>query len=189
MPTVWRRAGLALALALIPVALQAQRTAAPPLPLPQNGAEQAPPSATPPPVAPAPAPPTTPNPEDIPGQQLRPAPPPAPPTYDPAAAKHDLDVGNFYYNRGDYVGALARFQDAVAHDKGLTAALYRAGETELKLRQIQPARSYWQQYLDADPTGHYANDARRELKKHPAPAPPPRAGSAPEPKPTSGTRA
>src|SRR5690348_7306683 len=32
---------------------------------------------------------------------------------DALLAAHDLEVGTFYFHRGDYVGALARYQDAI----------------------------------------------------------------------------
>lgn len=159
-------------LAGLGVTAGAQRVSAPPEPMPQSGAAQAG-AANP---APAGAPPTAGN-----GQSADAATTgagsatasgtgaDAKPAFDPAMAAHDIDVGRFYFNRGKYDGALARFQDALAHDGRATEAAYRAGETELKLKQVGAARGYWRQYLDADPNGKYAADARKELKRYPSP--------------------
>lgn len=85
--------------------------------------------------------------------------------YNPAEALHDYEVGHFYRIQGDYPGALSRFQSALRHDPNATEAMYEAGETEIKLHQPQQARSYFQQYLAADPHGKHAHHVRSLLKK------------------------
>ena len=101
--------------------------------------------------------------------------PPAPaPSPDPLLAGHDLEVGTFYYNRGDYVGALSRFEDAIVNDSTSEEALCRAGDAEKKLKHAALARQDWQRCLrtasDA-PAGHdrthWAGHARKALAKLP----------------------
>jgi|SRR6185312_600129 len=93
----------------------------------------------------------------------RPAARAAPPKPDPLIAGHDLEVGTFYYNRGDYVGALARFEDAIYNDPGSAEAYCRAGDTQFKLKQELPARVDWQHCLKAAESGKWADHARKEL--------------------------
>src|SRR6185312_10109659 len=52
---------------------------------------------------------------------------PQPPRPDPLMAGHDLEVGTFYFHREDYVGALARFEDAIFNDPESAEAYCRAG--------------------------------------------------------------
>lgn len=85
--------------------------------------------------------------------------------YNPTEARHDYEVGHFYRIQGDYPGALSRFQSALLHDPQVTEAMYEAGETEIKLHQLHSARSYFGQYLAADPHGKHAHHVRSLLKK------------------------
>ena len=104
-----------------------------------------------------------PPPQSVPApQKAAPAPPPEP---DPIIAGHDLEVGIFYYNRGDYVGALARFEDAIFNDPASAEAYCRAGDTQLKLKQDLPAKVDFQRCLRAAESGKWADHARKELKK------------------------
>ncbi len=88
-----------------------------------------------------------------------------PPTPDPLVAVHDLRVGTFYYNRGAYVGALARFEDAIYNDPHSAEAYCRAGDTERKLKHALPAKVDWQHCLQAAESGKWAKHARRALAK------------------------
>ncbi|MGH9520506.1 MAG: hypothetical protein ACRD2D_12690, partial [Terriglobales bacterium] len=67
-----------------------------------------------------------------------------PPAPDPLIAAHDLNVGTFYYNRGDYIGALARFEDAIYNDPGAPEPYCRAGDANYKLKHALPAQADWE---------------------------------------------
>lgn len=90
----------------------------------------------------------------------------APPTPDPILADHDLNVGKFYYNRGDYVGALARFDDAIYNNPSLTEAYCRAGDTLWKMHRLQPARSEWSRCALLARGGQWGEHARKQLANH-----------------------
>lgn len=90
-----------------------------------------------------------------------------PPAPDPLVAGHDLDVGTFYYNRGDYIGALARFEDAIYNDPDAPEGYCRAGDANDKLKHALPARTDWQRCIaKAEGSGKWARHAREQLKKH-----------------------
>ncbi|MGH9475911.1 MAG: hypothetical protein ACRD1C_06225 [Terriglobales bacterium] len=91
---------------------------------------------------------------------------PPPPQPDPLLAAHDVNVGTFYYNRGDYAGALARFDDAIYNDPALAEAYCRAGDTEWKLQRDPAARSEWRRCLMAAHGSQWAARAHRQLAKH-----------------------
>ncbi|HET9784129.1 MAG TPA: hypothetical protein VFP94_04110 [Terriglobales bacterium] len=88
------------------------------------------------------------------------------PQPDPLLAGHDLSVGTFYYDRGDYPGALGRFHDAIFNDPKLAEAYCRAGDTELKLKHLAAARSEWGRCMQVAGEGKWAAHARRALSDH-----------------------
>ncbi|MGH9486536.1 MAG: hypothetical protein ACRD04_02965 [Terriglobales bacterium] len=94
------------------------------------------------------------------------------PKPDPLLAGHDLSVGNFYYRRGEYAGALARFDDAIYHQPALAEAYCRAGDTEWKLHRYPAARSEWGRCLGVARSGKWAQHARHQLQKHRMAGPP-----------------
>lgn len=109
-----------------------------------------------------------------------------PPQPDPLIAGHDIQVGTFYYNRGDYVGALARFEDAVYNDPQAAEAFCRMGDTQLKLHHLLPARVAWthceaaakqaSQSPDkatAEDGRKWAAEAQKQLRRHAEPGQPP----------------
>ncbi|HVA62711.1 MAG TPA: hypothetical protein VNF74_03215 [Terriglobales bacterium] len=89
-----------------------------------------------------------------------------PPSADPLIAGHDLDVGTFYYHRGDWVGALSRFQDAIYNDPHAPEAYCRAGDTEFKLKHGLRAQDDWRRCLQVAGEGKWAAYARKALAKH-----------------------
>ncbi|MGH9415157.1 MAG: hypothetical protein ACRD01_00870 [Terriglobales bacterium] len=102
------------------------------------------------------------------------------PQPDPLIAGHDIQVGTFYFNRGDYVGALARFEDALYNDPHSAEAFCRMGDAQLKLHHLLPARVAWthcqtvaqQASQSPDPAQaesgrKWATEARKQLRKHP----------------------
>lgn len=90
-----------------------------------------------------------------------------PPAPDPLVAGHDLEVGTFYYNRGDYIGALARFEDAIYNDPNAPEGYCRAGDANFKLKHALPARVDWERCEKvAEGSGKWARHAREQLKKH-----------------------
>ncbi|MGH9468125.1 MAG: hypothetical protein ACRD1Y_12305 [Terriglobales bacterium] len=88
------------------------------------------------------------------------------PQPDPLRAGHDLEVGTFYYNRGDYVGALARFDDAIYYNPGMAESYCRAADTEWKMRRYAPALAQWRRCLTEGGSRHWGRYARRQLAKH-----------------------
>jgi tetratricopeptide (TPR) repeat protein len=146
-------------LVLLATACAAQRIYEPPAPSPGRSQDAHP----------------TPMPKSAPPAVAKPQLPPVvpPPKPDPLVAEHDLRVGTFYYNRGAYVGALARFEDAIYNDPHSPEAYCRAGDAELKLNHFLPARVDWRHCEQAAESGKWAEHARKALAKlaktHPGP--------------------
>jgi tetratricopeptide (TPR) repeat protein len=85
--------------------------------------------------------------------------------HDPAMAKHDDKVGNFYLQTGDYKGAYDRFKEAtlVAPEDG--NAVFGLAQAAQGLHRTQEAATNYTIYLDAFPNGKKTKDARKALSE------------------------
>ncbi len=95
------------------------------------------------------------SPDDV--QETRP--------WNPHEADKDVEVGTFYFKRGNYKGAEARFRDALKWQDNHAEATYRLGETLQKEGRLLEARMYYEQYLKILPKGEFAEASRREIEK------------------------
>ena len=82
----------------------------------------------------------------------------------PARAKKDAQVGDFYLKQGDYQGALLRYQDAMAVDPTNVDAIFGLAETQHMLKKNADAARNYQLYLDIVPNGPKAKQAMKALK-------------------------
>lgn len=82
---------------------------------------------------------------------------------DPQLAAHDVHVGQFYLNQGDYKGAYERFKEATQVDPANADAIFYMAETARRLNHQDEAEQNYQLYLDALPNGPKAKDARKAL--------------------------
>jgi tetratricopeptide (TPR) repeat protein len=83
---------------------------------------------------------------------------------DPARAKKDTEVGNFYLKTGDYQGALLRYKDATAADPTNVAAIFGLAEAQRSLGKTADAARYYQMYLEIVPNGPKSKEAMKALK-------------------------
>ena len=110
---------------------------------------------------------------------LDPSPPKADPenapveyAVNPHQAKKEMEVGEYYVKKGNHAAAATRFQEAVKWQPKLARAYLRLGEACEKTGELQKALEAFQKYLEIEPTGKKARDAKkavarleRELKK------------------------
>lgn len=83
---------------------------------------------------------------------------------DPALAKKDTTVGDFYLKQGNYQGALLRYRDAIASDPANVEAIFGLAETQRLLKKNADAARNYQLYLDIVPNGPKARQALKTLK-------------------------
>ncbi len=83
---------------------------------------------------------------------------------DPARAKKDADVGGFYLQKGDYQGALLRYQDATTADPTNVDAIFGLAETQRVLKKNADAVRNYQLYLEIVPNGPKSKQALKALK-------------------------
>jgi tetratricopeptide (TPR) repeat protein len=85
--------------------------------------------------------------------------------WNPYKANKDIQVGDFYFKRGNFKGALDRYKDALYYKQGDAVATFRMGECEVKLGNKEEAKKYFQQYLKILPDGPLAKEAHSSLAK------------------------
>jgi tetratricopeptide (TPR) repeat protein len=85
--------------------------------------------------------------------------------WNPYKANKDIQVGDFYFKRKNYKGALERYKDALYYKQNDAVATFRVGECEEKLGNKEEARKYFEQYLKILPDGPLAKEAHSSLAK------------------------
>jgi tetratricopeptide (TPR) repeat protein len=85
--------------------------------------------------------------------------------FDPHQAAKDIEVGEFYFKRGNYKAAISRFRSALQSKPNDALATYRLAAALEKDNQLAEATKYYSLYLDILPTGDYAADAREAIER------------------------
>lgn len=83
--------------------------------------------------------------------------------HDKDPAKEDVQVGTFYLQMGDFVGAYARFKEASTLHPENTDAIFGLAEAARKLKKNQEAIENYKLFLDIVDSGSKARDARKAL--------------------------
>ena len=82
---------------------------------------------------------------------------------DPQLAKEDIRIGQLYMGDGNYPGAYARFKEATVVGPGNSDAVFFLAEAARKTAHLDEAAANYKLYLDAQPKGKRAKDARHAL--------------------------
>ncbi|HUB02848.1 MAG TPA: tetratricopeptide repeat protein [Terriglobales bacterium] len=85
--------------------------------------------------------------------------------WNPMKASKDIEVGNFYFKRGNYKAALDRYKEALYYKENDAVATFRLALCQEKIGDKDEARKNFEQYLKILPEGPYAKDARASLEK------------------------
>jgi tetratricopeptide (TPR) repeat protein len=85
--------------------------------------------------------------------------------YNPHKADKNVEVGDFYFKRGNYRAAASRYAEALLYMSNHAAATYKLAESQEKLGKTADARSNYQQYLKILPKGEYAELAKNALAR------------------------
>ena len=80
-------------------------------------------------------------------------------------AAKDIEVGDYYFKRKNYKGAVERYKDALYYKDGDAVASFRLAECQEKLGDKTEARKYYEQYLKILPQGPFAKDAHASLDR------------------------
>jgi tetratricopeptide (TPR) repeat protein len=85
--------------------------------------------------------------------------------WNPLKAMKDIEVGDYYFKRKNYKGALDRYKEALYYKDGDALASFRLAECQAKLGDKAEAKKYYEQYLKILPEGPLAKDARASLDR------------------------
>ena len=82
------------------------------------------------------------------------------PHYVPPSAKESVEIGDFYFHRKDYRGALSRYEEAAKDDPYYAPAYLGLGKVYEKTGKKQKALSAYQKYLNVLPSQKQADEAK-----------------------------
>ncbi len=85
--------------------------------------------------------------------------------WDPHKADKNVEVGDFYYKRGNYRAAVSRYEEALYWKDNDAIAMFRLGQTQEKLGQFSDARKNYAGYLKVLPEGEFAGEASKALER------------------------
>lgn len=85
--------------------------------------------------------------------------------WDPHKAAKDIEVGDYYFKRKNYKGALERYKDALVYKPNDAVANFRLAECEEKIGNSADAAQHYEAYLKILPQGPFGADAKRALER------------------------
>jgi len=84
-------------------------------------------------------------------------------SFNPLEAEHDLKVGMYYFKKGSYTAAMARFREATRWNPSYAEAFLRLGESEEKLKDKAAANQAYAKYLELAPDAKDAEAVKKKL--------------------------
>jgi tetratricopeptide (TPR) repeat protein len=85
--------------------------------------------------------------------------------WDPHKAAKDIEVGDYYFKRKNYRGALERYKDALVYKPNDAVANFRLAECEEKIGNSADATQHYEAYLKILPEGPFAAEAQKALDR------------------------
>lgn len=85
--------------------------------------------------------------------------------WDPHKAAKDVEVGDFYFKRGNYRAAEDRYREALLYKQNDAMATFRLAESLEKLDRSAEAREEYESYLKILPFGPEAGAAKKALER------------------------
>jgi len=81
----------------------------------------------------------------------------------PLESERNIKVGNFYFSKKDYRGALGRYERATKFNPSSDEAFFKVGEAEEKLHNPDKARIAFQKAAQLAPDSKIGKDAKKKL--------------------------
>jgi tetratricopeptide (TPR) repeat protein len=85
--------------------------------------------------------------------------------FNPLQAQKEIRTGNYYFKKGSYRAAAARFEEATKWNSNEPEAWLRLGEAQEKLRDQKAARAAYTKYLALAGESKIADEIRKKLEK------------------------
>ena len=86
-------------------------------------------------------------------------------SFNPLQSKRDVEVGDLYRKKGNWVAAARRYQTATLRNDGNTEAWLKLAEARHKLHDPKGTKDAYNKYLELDPDSKTAQEVRKTLGK------------------------
>ncbi|HVW83547.1 MAG TPA: tetratricopeptide repeat protein [Bryobacteraceae bacterium] len=86
-------------------------------------------------------------------------------SFNPVKSKRAVSVGAFYFKKGDFKAASARFLEATQWNAGNAEAWLKLGEAEERRENPKAARAAYEHYLKLSPDAKNASEVRKRIEK------------------------
>jgi len=90
--------------------------------------------------------------------------------WDPHKAAKDVEVGDYYFKRKNYIGAESRYREALYYKADDAVATFRLAECLEKMDRLDEAQTEYEDYLKILPYGAEAEKAKKAIERLKAPA-------------------
>lgn len=90
--------------------------------------------------------------------------------WDPHKAAKDIEVGDYYFKRKNYIGAESRYREALVYKENDAVATYKLALCLEKLNRLDEALTQYESYLKILPFGPEAGEAKRAIERLKTPA-------------------
>ncbi len=90
--------------------------------------------------------------------------------WDPHKAAKDVEVGDYYFKRKNYVAAESRYREALLYKDNDAIATFRLAVCLEKMDRPEEARAEYESYLKILPYGPEAADAKKAIERLKSPA-------------------
>ena len=85
--------------------------------------------------------------------------------FNPLQSKKDVTVGEFYFKKGDFKAAAARFREATKWDENNADAWLRLGDAQDKMHDLKAAHEAWTKYMQLAPDAKNAAEVKKKLER------------------------
>jgi tetratricopeptide (TPR) repeat protein len=85
--------------------------------------------------------------------------------WNPLRAMKDVEVGDYYYKEGNYKAALSRYREALQYKPHDAVSTFRLAQTLEKTKNLEEARTRYEEYLAILKDGPNAIEARKALER------------------------
>jgi len=85
--------------------------------------------------------------------------------FNPHKAAKDLEVGDFYFKRKNYIGAEGRYREALYYKQNDALATFKLAQCLEKMGRPEEAQAEFETYLKILPNGPEAPEAKKALEK------------------------
>jgi len=90
--------------------------------------------------------------------------------WDPHKAAKDIEVGDYYFKRKNYIGAESRYREALVYKDNDAVAMYKLAVCLEKMNRSDEAISQYEGYLKILPYGPEAAEAKKAIERLKGPA-------------------